>query len=90
MKISYLNKDLLSTHMCQALFRAPGIQNIEKLLPSWNLHSNEGQCTTQKPGNQYRARYAMKWIGSCNGTGVKGGIYLQYSEVASPRGQHSA
>ena len=57
---------------------------------AWNLHSNEGQCTTQKPENQYRARYAMKWIGSCNGTGVKGGIYLQYSEVASPRGQHSA
>lgn len=45
MKISYLNKDLLSTHMCQALFRAPGIQNIEKLLPSWNLYSNKEKQT---------------------------------------------
>lgn len=31
--------------MCQALFRAPGIQNIEKLLPSWNLYSNKEKQT---------------------------------------------
>ena len=38
---------------------------------AWNLHSNEGQCTTQKPANQYRARHAMNGYGVVLAQGLR-------------------